>query len=272
MADTVELDPGSGGAIVSTEEVTTLNGGGAAAQHVQRMLLAFRTGDGVAVDLPGDAANGLDVDVTRVQGTVTVTGALTDTQLRATPVPISGTVTASGPVTDTQLRATAVPVSLATLPALVAGAAAIGKLAANSGVDIGDVDVTSISAGTNAIGNVGIVPRTSGGLSAVVNVDIDESEDAVKASAGQVFGWYLYNDGAAEVYVKLYNDTVANVTVGTTAPLVTLPIPAGAAANVFTDIGIPFSAAITIAATTGAATADTGAPATGQVVGTIFYL
>jgi len=37
---------------------------------------------------------------------------------------------------------------------LPAGTAAIGKLAANSGVDIGDVDVTSISAGTNTIGGV----------------------------------------------------------------------------------------------------------------------
>lgn len=45
-----------------------------------------------------------------VSGTVT-TGGLTDTQLRATPVPVSGTVTATGPLTDTQLRATPVPVS-----------------------------------------------------------------------------------------------------------------------------------------------------------------
>jgi hypothetical protein len=46
-------------------------------------------------------------------------------------------------------------VDIVTLPALVAGTAAIGKLAANSGVDIGDVDVTSISAGENHIGEVG---------------------------------------------------------------------------------------------------------------------
>lgn len=54
------------------------------------------------------------------QSAVPVSGPLTDTQLRATAVPISGTVTAnagtgvlavSGPLTDTQLRATAVPVS-----------------------------------------------------------------------------------------------------------------------------------------------------------------
>ena len=45
------------------------------------------------------------------------TDALTDTQLRATPVPVSGTVTANTgltqPLTDTQLRASAVPVSIA---------------------------------------------------------------------------------------------------------------------------------------------------------------
>jgi hypothetical protein len=42
---------------------------------------------------------------------VDVLGPLTDTQLRATAVPISGTVTATGPLTDTQLRATPVPIS-----------------------------------------------------------------------------------------------------------------------------------------------------------------
>lgn len=40
--------------------------------------------------------------------------------------------------------------SITTLPALPAGSNAIGKLAANSGVDIGDVDVTSILPGTGA--------------------------------------------------------------------------------------------------------------------------
>ena len=40
---------------------------------------------------------------------------------------------------------------------LPAGSAAIGKLAANSGVDIGDVDILSIAAGDNNIGNVDIV-------------------------------------------------------------------------------------------------------------------
>lgn len=45
---------------------------------------------------------------------------------------------------------------------LPAGSAAIGKLSANDGVDIGNVDVASISAGSNVIGKVGIDQTTPG--------------------------------------------------------------------------------------------------------------
>jgi hypothetical protein len=94
---------------------------------------------------------------------VPVSGPLTDTQLRAAAVPVSGTVTATGPLTDTQLRAAAVSVSGTV--ALGAGGASIGKLAANSGVDIGDVDVLTLPAlvaGSAIIGKVGIDQTTDG--------------------------------------------------------------------------------------------------------------
>ena len=63
--------------------------------------------------------------------------------------------------------------------ALPAGTNAIGKLAANSGVDIGDVDVTSlpsIPAGTNSIGTVILGAGTAaiGKLSANSGVDIGD--------------------------------------------------------------------------------------------------
>lgn len=99
--------------VISTEEVTTLNGGAVSAQHIQRIAAAIRTADGTAVDLPGSTADGLLVNL-GANNDVTVT---------------SGTIT------------------------LGAGTAAYGKLAANSGVDIGDVDVTSVPAdpfGVNA--------------------------------------------------------------------------------------------------------------------------
>ena len=65
---------------------------------------------------------------------------------------------------------------------LPAGTNAIGKLAANSGVDIGDVDVTSISAGTNIIGKVshditggadGVKTVSSAGTDVVLGGDVD---------------------------------------------------------------------------------------------------
>lgn len=49
MADNVEVTPGSG-TLISTEEVTTLNGATVSAQEVQRVIVAHRTADGTAVD------------------------------------------------------------------------------------------------------------------------------------------------------------------------------------------------------------------------------
>src|SRR3954451_8060027 len=67
------------------------------------------------------------VTVSNFPASQTVTGPLTDAQLRASNVPVSGPVTdtqlrasavpVSGPLTDTQLRASAVPVSDSRLPA-----------------------------------------------------------------------------------------------------------------------------------------------------------
>lgn len=51
--------------------------------------------------------------------------------------------------------------------ALPAGTNAIGKLAANSGVDIGDVDILSIAAGDNNIGNVDIASALPAGTNAI---------------------------------------------------------------------------------------------------------
>lgn len=162
------------------------------------------------------------------------TDALTDTQLRATPVPVSGTVTANlaagtnnigdvdvltvpadpfGANADAAATAgstgsiqaklrlltsqlDAVKTAVETLDnaiagsemqvdvvgALPAGTNAIGKLAANSGVDIGDVDVTSVTPGT-AAGNLG------------------KAEDAAHASGDTgVFMLGVRNDNATTTY------------------------------------------------------------------------
>jgi len=92
--------------------------------------------------------------------------------------------------------------------ALPAGSNAIGKLAANSGVDIGDVDILSVAAGSNLIGDVGISgARTSGGTTLYKNIDVDETEDQVKGTAGQVYWIHAINLKATPLYLKFYNAT-----------------------------------------------------------------
>lgn len=58
---------------------------------------------------------------------------------------------------------------------------AIGKLAANSGVDIGDVDVLSIAAGANLIGKVGIDQTTPGTTNAVATTAVKTIQAELKA-------------------------------------------------------------------------------------------
>ena len=160
--------------------------------------------------------------------------------------------------------------------ALPAGTNAIGKLAANSGVDIGDVDVTSISAGSNLIGNVGIGVRTSGGSTIFRSLDIDETEEEIKATAGQVYWIHAMNLVSTKRYLKFYNATAADVTVGTTTPVMTFALPTTGDTNgagfVFAiPMGIVFGTAITVACTTGLADNDVGAPGANDVIVHVGY-
>jgi hypothetical protein len=101
MADNVAITAGSG-TTVSTEEITTLNGGGVSAQHIQRVASAIRTADGTAIDLPGDSSNGLDVDVTRIGGQTPAfnSGAASASTLRVIAASDSPEVTSLGVMDD----------------------------------------------------------------------------------------------------------------------------------------------------------------------------
>ena len=79
MADNVAITAGSG-ITVSTEEVTTLNGGAVSAQHIQRVVPATRTADGTAIDeAAGSGANSSSTKRVTIATDDTVAGALTET-------------------------------------------------------------------------------------------------------------------------------------------------------------------------------------------------
>jgi len=92
-------------------------------------------------------------------------------------------------------------------------------------------------------------PHTQGGL-LIATGSITNTATAVKASAGQVYGWYFYNPNASVAYVQFFNTAAASVTLGTTTPVYSLGIPATSGANVMMPCGIAHSTAIAIGVTT----------------------
>jgi hypothetical protein len=111
----------------------------------------------------------------------------------------------------------------------------------------------------------------AGGCSIFRSLDLDESEEEVKATAGQVYSIHGYNANAAVRYLKLYNATAANVTVGTTTPVFTMPLEAQKAFNITPSMAMSFSTAITAAATTGLADNDTGVPSANDIIINVLY-
>lgn len=210
----------------------------------------------------GDTTNGIDVDVTRLPALAAGTNNIGDVDVLSV-IPGTG-ATALGKAEDAAHTTGDTGV--------YALAVRDDSPAAHSGTD-GDYESLHV----NAEGGLWTspTPSASGGLSIFRSLDLDETEEDVKTTAGTVYGWYIANLATTTRYVKFYNDTAANVAVGTTTPLLTLPIPGNStddiAANALGAHGIAFSTAICVAATTGLADADTGAPGANDVVINLFY-
>lgn len=283
-------------------------------------------GSTISVD---DGGGALTVDGTvGVSGTVTVdselpaAAALADNTANPT-VPAVGSFgmvfdgstwdRQTQPLTDTQLRASAVPVSLASVPShAVTNAGTFATQVDGAALtalqlidDIVKTDDAAFTPATDEVAMAGFFadetstdsvdegdagaarmtldrkqivvnqPHTAGGCSIFRSIDLDESEEEAKATAGCVYGYYIANLATSTRFVKFYNATAANVTVGTTTPVLTLPIPGNSTddvgANMLGGVGITFDTAITVAATTGVADNDTGAPGANEVVINLFY-
>lgn len=119
------------------------------------------------------------------------------------------------------------------------------------------------------------VAYTAGGCSVYKSIDLDESEEEVKGSAGQLFGFYFCNMSGSTRYLKLYNLTAANTTVGTSTIVATFPLPGNATDDVAGTVNfaypIAFDTAISAAVTTGLADNDTGAPGANDCAVMFYY-
>lgn len=186
---------------------------------------------------------------------------------KATPANTSGT---DGDYEFLQISAGRLWTSATVDAALPAGTNAIGKLAANSGVDIGDVDVTSIVPGTAAtnLGKAEDAAHTTGDVG-VMGLAVREGVP-VDLSAGASNG--DYEPLEVDAVGRLWTRTASQGT-GTTVPTYSVHVPAantqatisraaGAAGvrNVCTSLSVvlaagataPTAAAVTVALIDGA--------------------
>lgn len=133
---------------------------------------------------------------------------------KATPANTSGT---DGDYEMLQMSAGRLWASAVIDTALPAGTNAIGKLAANSGVDIGDVDVTSIIPGTGAT-NLGKAEDAVAGSGDVGVMALAVRADTAAATAANGDYVPLLTDSEGKLHItKIQSDRVATPTLSNVA-------------------------------------------------------
>jgi hypothetical protein len=136
-------------------------------------------------------------------------------------------------------------------------------------------DSSSVSAKQQDAANLRISATsyadTVGDYSVALSLSVSASQN-IKSTAGAVYGWHAWNTDTKTNYIKLYNVSAA-LNLGTDTPIMVIPLPASAAANVEFMGGLKgFTNGIGIAATSGAPLDNTALPAASSVGINLFYV
>lgn len=126
------------------------------------------------------------------------------------------------------------------------------------------IAVQQAAAGGGVPSDVNITASTDGGSTPFFDADGDNTAQALKASAGNLYSLHVVNTNGTDAYVQIFNVAAGSVTVGTTTPNYVLFVPANGAVEEKWAIGMAFGTAITYACTTTAT--GNGDPDTGLVV------
>ena len=232
---------------------------------------------------------------TKIPSNLTVTSTRLLVDGSGVTQPVSGTVTAniSGSISNTSFAVT--QATAASLNATVVGTGTFAVQAAQSGTwNIGTLtsitNAVTVSQGTatslktqaesyqggTAVSStnplyVTVASSTSGGDSTFHLVSAATTNATnIKASAGKVTGWYIYNSNASARKVNFYNSSTTPI-LGTTVLHSAIIIPGLAAANVSFPNGIDFGTGIGIATVTELTDAGNTAVALNDLIINIYY-
>lgn len=126
--------------------------------------------------------------------------------------------------------------------------------------DMGDGTVAEVvyNGNSSLTGDIGILYRsTSVGAGSIASLmsPVTTTVQTIKASAGRLIGVVINNSATSLRSLKFYNS--ASVTLGTTAAIFEIDIPAASSLTFSFDGGIGFSTAISCAVTSGKGLSDT---------------
>lgn len=248
MANNLNVSEGTG-KVVATDDV--------AGVHYQVIKLAGGTED-AAERIEGTAANGLEVDVTRVKP-----GSTFDALGKQVDV----ASVQSGGSADVGVAALAVRTDSpgALTPAngdyVQLRVDANGRLYVN--LDTGAAILSTVTQTATAGGSTPTTPLVAAsGINAT----------SVKASSGQVYGYYAFNASANVRYIRLV-DKASAPSMPTDGGLVrwVIALPAGAAANMVFNPGLVFGTGVAFVMTSGIANNDSGNVTASDLVFSLAY-
>ena len=162
------------------------------------------------------------------------------------------------------------------LPVFLEGSRSVGQANALPVVlQTGANAIGSIAAGTVDIGGVWTQYRQNNASGAATPVAImapaTPTPTVVRSSNGRLIGGILTNSAAALRSVKFWNTAAGSVTMGTTAALFEIDIPAGQTIVFSQEAGVAFATAVTIAITGAKGLTDNTAITANDVTGAFFH-
>jgi hypothetical protein len=139
---------------------------------------------------------------------------------------------------------------------------------ATDSVDEGDAGAARMTLDRKQI--VTLQPHTTGGSTVYHLISAGTTNaTVVKASAGQLYGYYIYNANASARKIA-FHDTASAPTAGASVYM-SFVLPAASAANVAFPNGVTFATGIAFTTVTEVADAGTTAVASGDLAINLFY-
>ncbi len=242
---TVDGTVGVSGTVTVDSELTTADLDTGAGTDTRAVVGVALAASGGAQLLPGDSTNGAKVQV--AAALPAGTNNIGDVDVLTLPSLPAGT----NNIGD---------VDVLTLPSLPAGSNAIGKLAANSGVNIGTVDVASLSAAQlpsslTGAGNLKVAIQESTLPSVVTRSNVVAASDGAQTNAALSPAVGSGNKLVlTRLTVKCSNANTVNVAVRVGFGTATIPSPtlAGTSGIVFDDGGMAPGSGVTMGDGSGA--------------------